>query len=145
MTARIFYGTVQEDGNYTVLARMCSLDGTGDEYIPGEGKVLKQADVSSIGCKVYALGTDKNSLTGTEVTPSPSVSISSSIFDTLRTTGWPLVPPGDLHGYNFRHDLSGTYAPAPEEWYLIEYTFNLASGGVAYLKEKVKTVPTRGS
>lgn len=135
------FGTVDEDGSYSALGRVVSLDGSGAEYVGGEGNALRQADVASIACKVYALGTNRDSEAGTEVTPAPTVVVASSVFDTLRRTGWKV----DRHGYNFRHDLGPEYAPAPGEWYLIEYRFTLASGAVAWAKFKVKTVATRAS
>lgn len=139
--AATWYGVVNEDGNYSVLARMVSLDGTGEEVSPGEGPVLKQADVTTITAKVYSLGSDRNNAAGVEVTPAPSLTVSANLFDTLRTAGWPTER--DIFGYNFRHDLAGAYAPEPEEWYLVEYKFTLVGGGVAWLKVKVLAAGVR--
>lgn len=134
MSVGTYYGKVNEDGSFYVLARVCSLDGSGEEVVPGEGAVLQQADVSAITCKVYDLGTNRNATSGTEVTPAPTVTVSTSVFDALRTVGWDK----DTWGYNFRHDLSASYAPTGGDWYLLEYKFTLVSGGVAWLKVKVQ-------
>ncbi len=123
-----------------MLARMVSLDGSGDEVKPGEGACLQQADVSAITCKVYDLGTDKDAATGTEITPAPTLVVATNVYDALRTTGWPVAI--DPHGYNFRHDVGVAYVPSPNNWYQIEYKFTLAvGGGVAWLRGKVKTKP----
>lgn len=134
MEGATFYSKVNEDGTFSVLARLCSLDGSGDEMAPGEGAVIQQADLASVTCKVYDLGTNRNATSGTEITPAPTVVISTSVFDTLRTLGWNK----DTYGYNFRHDLTPAYSPTGGNWYLIEYRMTLAGGGVAWLKVKVQ-------
>jgi len=139
---RTWYGAVNEDGTYSLLARITSLDATGEEYLPGEGPVILQADISSVTCKVYDLGTDRSALGGTEVTPTPTVSVSTSVFDTLRRTGWPLPPEGDTIGYNFRFDLGPTYVPTQGNWYAIEFKFTMVGGGVFYAKFRVYSTPT---
>lgn len=140
--AAVHSARVHEDGSFSVLARVTSLDATGDEQALGEGGCVQQADVSSIACKVYSLGTDPDNLAGTEVTPAPTVAVASSVLDTLRTAGWTK----DTYGYNFRHDVAPAYVPNPNEYYLVEYKFTLVTGGaVAFLKVLVKTLPTRVS
>ncbi len=128
-----FAGKVSEDGTFSVLARITSLDGTGLEVVAGEGNVLTQADIASITCKVFDLGTNRNNTSGTEVTPAPSLAVATNVFDTLRTTGWGQ----DSYGYNFRHDVSASYVPDGGEWVLLEYKITLTAGGVAWLKVKV--------
>lgn len=139
--SRIWYGQANEDGSCTLLARITSLDATGEEYLPGEGPVVLQDDVSTITCKVYDLGTDKDALTGTEVTPAPTVVVATNIFDTLRRSGWPLPPEGDTIGYNFRFDVGAAYLPNPNTWYAIEFLFTLVGGGVFPAKFRVYTNP----
>lgn len=129
-------GTVNEDGTFTVLARVCSLDGTGDEYADGEGNVLKAADVSSVTCKVFDLGTDETTAAGTEVTPAVTVATPADVlFDPLRTVGWA----EDRVGYNFRHDLGPGYAADPGEYRRVEYKFTLTGGGVFFVNALVLT------
>lgn len=135
----VYYGKVNEDSDFSVLARVTSLDGSGSEYRPGEGNCLQAADINTITCAVYSLGTNRENESGTEVTPAPTVTVSSAIFSTLRTVGWEL----DRVGYNFRHDLAATYVPNPNEWYLVEYKITLSGGGVVWIKAKVKTNPVR--
>lgn len=138
---RYVEGVVHEDGTASVLARMTSLDGTGEEQFPGEGNVLKQANINSISAKVYNLGSNKNNASGTEVLPAPTLTPAANVFDTLRVIGWK----EDEAGYNFRHDVSATYLSDPNTWYLVEYKFVLASGGVAWLLAKMKTGYVRQS
>ena len=135
------FGKVWEDGSYSVLARVAALEGTGLEYVAGEGNVLKQVDITSVTGKVFNLGTDKNNLAGTEVTPAPTLTVSGNFYDVLRTVGWPT--PGDPHGYNFRMDLGVIYTADPDTWYLFEARITLTGGGVIWVVTKVKTVPVQ--
>lgn len=139
--SRTWFGNINEDGGYSTLARVTSLDATGEEYLAGEGPVLQQSDISSITCRVYDLFSDKDATSGVEITPAPTVTISTSIFNTLRRTGWPLPPEGDTIGYNFRFDIESTYTPNADHWYLVEFKFTLTGGGVIFAKFKVYTEP----
>jgi hypothetical protein len=141
--AATFFGRVNEDGNFSVLARVCALEGSGAQVAPEEGYCLTQADVSSIVCKVFDLGSDRDNAAGTPVTPDPAVTVSASVYDALQTNGWPTTQ--DQAGYNFRFDVSPAYAPAANEWYLLEFKFTLSGGGIAWLRVKVKTVPVQSS
>ncbi len=134
--AGTFYGQVNEDGSASVLARVVSLDGTGDTIHDSEGPCLLRADVSSITCRVYDLGTNRGASSGTEITPAPTVSASTSVFDTLRSAGWDTY--GDPAGYNFRHDLAPAYFPTGGHWYLIEYVVTTINGAVLYGRCRVK-------
>lgn len=130
------FGIVNEDGSFSVLGRVCSLDGTGVEVVRGEGNCLKQADVNSITCKVFDLGTDPDNLTGTPVPPDPTVLVSSAIRDSLQRVGWK----EDLWGWNFRHDVDPSYVPTGGNWYLIEYKLTPVSGGPMWRRVKVKAL-----
>lgn len=141
--AATWYGRVNEDGSFSLLARVCALEGSGEEVVPGEGPVIQQGDLTDITCKIFSLGTNRDNLTGTEITPAPGVVIANNIYDVLQTAGWPVVQ--DSFGYNFRMDIAPTYVPNPEEWYLIEAEFILAGGGVVWFRTKVKTVALRTS
>lgn len=136
-----FRGTVQEDATFSALARLCSLDGTGDTVADREGPCLTQADVASIACKVYDLGTDETSTTGTEVSPAPGSEVSDCIYDALQLAGWG----EDSAGYNFRHDVGPAYTADPGEYRLVEYTFALTSGATLIIKYLVFVQPTRSS
>lgn len=135
--AGVWEGRVNEDGSYSVLARVTGLDATGAELAPGEGNLVKQADLSSISCKVFDLGTSRTNQSGSEVLPAPTPTPAANVFDTPRTVGWG----ADDLGYNFRHDLGPAYAPDGDHWYLIEYKFTLTTGGVGWLKVRVKASP----
>jgi hypothetical protein len=138
--AGIWYGVVNEKGNFSVLARLTSLSGSGGEVIRGEGFCLKQADVSTITCKVFDLGIDKDNPAGTPVLPDPALSPTVNIFDSLVMTGWNK----DNFGYNFRHDVVPAYdsyvgTGLEGAWFLLEYKLTLVDNTVMWLKVKVKT------
>ncbi len=133
--AGTFYGRVNEDGSATVLARLVSLDGTGTAVRDAEGPCVLRADVSSIACHVYDLGTSKDAATGTEVTPAPTLS-AANVSDSLLSPGWDTY--ADPAGYNFRHDLAPAYFPTGGHWYLVEYKFTLTSGAVLWGRCRVK-------
>ena len=135
--AQTWFGAVNEDGSFSILARVCALSGSGSEMAVGEGKVIQQADVSAITAPVYLLGTNKNNTSGTVVTPALAPTAAANIFDTLRTVGWPTVD--DKHGYNFRLDLGPTYTATGGQWYLVEIKITLTDGTVIQLPVKVKT------
>lgn len=129
-----FYGEVIEDHPASFLARVCSLSGSGNE-IQDEGPVIQAADVATITCKVYDISTDRDAETGTEITPAPTLT-AANVF-ALRTAGWG----ADQHGYNFRHDIAGTFFADPDEWRLLEYDITLtdiAGGTVIPLTLRVK-------
>lgn len=133
------YALTHEDSTTSVLGRLCSLSGSGEEVKPGEGYVCLQADVSAIACRVYDLGTDRDAATGTEVTPAPTLTPAANVFNALRTVGWPVAR--DRHGYNFRHDIGAAFLADPGEWRLFEYRFTFADGGVAFREVRVYTRP----
>ena len=122
-----FYVRWAEDGSATVLARVTARDGTGSYTgVRGEGNWLKQADVSTITCKVFDLdGTDP-----TTPTREPAVTVSSAILDTPVTDGedWD----EDDTGYNFQHDLLSTDFPTGERRYRVEYKFTLTGSGAVF-------------
>lgn len=146
--AGTWYGEVNEDGSFSILARITALDAAGQEVVPREGPCLTQADVASIACRVFDLGRNKDNPAGSEVLPAPTLTPAANIFDTLRTSGWPLDR--DIWGYNFRHDVSPIYDGSPGtaslgEWYLLEYKITLTNGGIVWLRVKVKTVAVQSS
>lgn len=134
--AATLYAEANEDKPFSVLARPCSLSGTGSEYVQGEGPAIKVADVASIACKVYDIGTDRDAATGTEVTPAPSLT-SANVFDTPRTAGWQ----SDTHGYTFRHDVAVAFVADPAEWRLLEYTITLTDGTTVAIEVRVYIRP----
>ena len=143
-SAQVWFGNVTEDSSFSILARVCALQGTGEQVFPREGNCLKQADVSSITCKVFALGTSKTNPAGTPVSPDPTLTPAANILDALETNGWDTE--SDPAGYNFRYDINGTsYVPAPGEFYRFEVKFTLTGGGVFPLIVVVKTLPIQTS
>lgn len=134
MSALVWYFEQHEDGPFSVLGRVTSLAGSGEEVIQGEGPVIQQADVSTITAKVFELA-DQYAEAGTEVTPAPTLTAAANIFDTLRTAGWR----SDPHGYNFRHDLGAAYLADPGEWRCVEYKITLTGGEIIWIEARIKT------
>lgn len=141
--ARTWLGKVNEDGTFSIMARVTALEGTGTLVYDREGPCLTQADISAITVKVINLGSNKDATSGTEITPVLTITVSDNIYDTLQTVGWPTEK--DYAGYNFRHDIGPTYAPNGSEWYLIEYRIALNGGGVVWVRVKVKSVAVQTS
>lgn len=134
--------TWQEDGSATALARVTARDATGQfTGVSGEGRWIKQADLSTITCKVFQR-------TGT-TTPdtavfTPSVVIATAIYDTPQVDGeiWDESP---MVGFNFLHDLAGTNFPNGGQTYRVEYVFETTSGTkwtLSYEGESVAVVST---
>lgn len=114
-----------EDSHATVLARITARDGTGAATsIDGEGNFLKQADISSITCKVFDLDGD----TPDTAIFTPTVTISSAVLDTPVTTN--VIWTKDVTGYNFQHDLANTNFPIGGRRYRVEYAVTLTGGTV---------------
>ena len=112
-----------EDGSCTALARVTARDATGAATgISGEGKWVKQADLSTITCKVF----DRSSSTPDTAIATPTVTISSAINDTPVTDG--VLWTEDSTGYNFLHDLAHTNFPDGGRKYRVEYIFTPTSG-----------------
>lgn len=111
----------QEDGSATALARVCARDATGAATgVSGEGNWIKQADLSSIGCKVFDLSEANPTNPRTPIL-SPAVVVSSAILDVPVTNG--LIWDVDGTGYNVIYDLSGACFPTGGHKYLIEFAF----------------------
>jgi len=130
----------QEDGTATVLARVCARDATGAATgVPGEGKWVKQADLSAITCAVY----DLSSATPAVAIATPTVTISSAILDTPATSSelWT----EDTTGYNFIHDLASTNFPTGRNRYLVEYLFTTTGGAKWALQLEGVAHPVVGS
>lgn len=119
-----------EDGGCTLLARVCARDATGAATgVRGEGRWLKQADLSSISYSVF----DRSSSTPETATSGPtSLTISTVIQDTPVTNGeiWDV----DEVGYNFVADMAGTLFPTGGHQYSVEVTFT-TTGGTTWTEE----------
>lgn len=121
--ASVFRVSWREDGSCTALARVTARDATGAATgIDGEGKWVKQADISTITCSVF----DKSSSTPSTAIATPTVTVASSIIDSPVTDG--VIWPVDSTGYNFLHDLSYTNFPTGGHVYRVEYTFTPTGG-----------------
>lgn len=139
MSAVTIRAKIREDGHCSMLARVTAIEGSGTQVTGDLGKPVLQADVSTITCKVFDLGTDPNATSGTEVGSAPSVVVASTIFDTLQTTGWDVNL--DSSGYNFRHAIAGaTYFTDGGDYFAIEYKFTLTSATVFWVVYRVQAV-----
>lgn len=110
--------TWQEDGSATCLARVTARDATGAATgVHGEGNWIKQADLSTITCKIF----DRSGSTPDTALSTPTVTISTAIQDTPVTSPviWTLGEPG----WNFLFDVAATAFPTGGHKYLIEFTF----------------------
>ena len=109
---------VFEDTPVTILARVCARVASGSlSPIQTEGSLLKQADVSSISCKVY----DEVGTLIAETAPSKT----NVIYDTLQTTG---VFARIVRGGNFAYDVPATMFPVGAVNVQVEITITLTSG-----------------
>jgi len=113
-----------EDGSATLLARIMARNGSG-AVVTGEGKWTTQADFASITCKVFDRTT-----ADTEVTPAPTIVISSVIIDTPVTDG--AIWTADDTGYNFAYDIAGTYFPTGGHIYRVEFFATMTGGTTTF-------------
>ena len=110
---------VFEDGGAQCMARIV---GQSAAYIT-------QASLTSITCKVF-------SRDGTNVS-TPTITISTSVFDTLQTDDrWD----EDSTGYNFRHTVAASVLTTGNETYRIEYKFTPVSGEVFFVVFELSTI-----
>jgi hypothetical protein len=121
--AQVWQAKVNEDGTATLLGRVTARDGTGTS-VTGEGKCLKQADLSSITAKVFDLHDGTTTYTAT-------LTISSVVFDSLQVDAiWNLA--ADSNGYNFLADLPTTAFPTGGRTYRAEAKFTTTGGTVGW-------------
>ena len=118
-----------EDGSATVYGRLMARDATGQSII-GQGKCLTQADLASITYAVF-----DETEPGTEIVTSGTVTISSSIFDTLQTSDNDPVWSFN-RGFNFRHDLGPECFPRGDRTYVVEYKITTTGGTVGWARYK---------
>lgn len=110
----ITHFTAYEDTGPALMARVYGNAGTA----------ITQASLSTIVLHVY----NKADI-GTPIASSVSVTIASTVFDTLQTDArWT----EDSTGYNFRYDCPVTYLPSPGR-YIYEFVFT-PSSGAAFIK-----------
>lgn len=129
-----------EDGDCSVLARVCARNGSGAATgIDGEGNWIEPADLSSVTCKVF----DLMSLTPDTPITTPTVVIADAILDPPVTTA--VLWTEDTTGYNFLHDLAAANFPTGDHRYLVEYEFTLTGGAKFRLILDGVARPVRGS
>ena len=126
-TSQVVEATVTEDGSLSLLRRILKWDGS----------YLQVADVSSIAYSIY------DELTRSVVSGHNGVSLTPSqvIFDTLQLDKlWT----ADATGYNFRHTIDVSSAPAfPEadRSYVVEHVITPTSGPPIHLLWRVRVLP----
>ena len=111
MPASAFRVQGWEDGPLVVFAR---IRGHGGSYIT-------QASLSGITCTVFNYGAGYTSVA------TPSVSVSSVVFDTVQTATDDPRWTADSTGFNFRHTVPASAFTASGQ-YRIEYVFDPVSG-----------------
>lgn len=133
--ATIHKGKAFEDTEATIIGRICAVQGTGaTSPVPREGKLLLQADISTLIAKAYtAAGALINSYT---------LTIASCIFDTLGTTiTWANLQGGG----NLRAEIPATAFPAGSETVTIEVTATLTDGKLARGVWEITVLPLNQS
>lgn len=115
-----------EDGDATVLGRMAARNGSGTQTgVSGEGRFLKQSDVSTITCKVF----DLDSATPDTAIATPAVAVASAVLDSpIASDDSMSVWTVDSYGYNFIHDLAASCFPTGGHAYRVEYEVTLVGG-----------------
>lgn len=109
--ARVYEFTGWENTPLTILARM---RGNGGAYIT-------QASLNGITCKSI------DTVTGSTVA-SPTVTVASSVFDTLQTSSNDPRWTGDATGFNFVFTIPAAAFPTGNRKYRVEFTFDPVSG-----------------
>lgn len=119
--ATVYKANVWEDGGLFVMARVYGNAGTA----------ITQASLTSIAYAV-TLKSDGSTIT------SGSVTVSSSVFDTLQTSDprWTR----DSTGYNFSFAVPVAAFPTADERYRVKFTFTPTSGSVFFLVFEAYTV-----
>lgn len=137
---RVIKATWHEDGTATVLGRATARNGSGSPTgVRTEGNFLKQSNVSTITCAVY----DRSSSTPANAIETPTVTISTSVLDTVVTTS--VLWDEDTVGYNFLHDLANTNFPNGDVIYRVTYTWTLTGGEVFRIAYEGRAEPSVGS
>lgn len=130
----------QEDGSATTLGRATARNASGAATgVHGEGKFIKQADVSSITLSVF----DLSSATPDTAIATEILTVSAVILNTVVTSNE--IWTKDSTGYNFLHDLAASYFPTGNHTYLLEYKFTLTGGVVAWGVYSGPAMPVRTS
>ena len=112
---------VWEDTTPKLMARVVADD---------DGLVIVQADVSTIS-KLVTLES-----TGAVVVASAALTVSAVVFNALQTDArWTI----DTTGYNFAHTLATTDIPDGDSFYLVQYLFTGATGGVSMVEFRIQS------
>ena len=123
-----FKGYVIEDGGATFLARING----------NTGVAITQSLISSISVKVFDLDSD----TPDTAVYSASVTVATSVFDTLQTDA---IWTEDTDGYNFKHAMPASAFAIGNHNYRIEYLFTPATGEVFWVLFEVFATNVRTS
>jgi hypothetical protein len=119
------YGTWNEDGTATIQGRVIARDGTGAP-VAGEGRAVKQADLSTVTIKVFNISADPPTESYTA-----TLTIASVIFDSLQTDAtW--VPGVDSTGFNFSVDIPASAFPTGDQKYRAEVKYTTTGGSVGW-------------
>lgn len=118
----VYKGFGWEDMGLTCLARL---------IIPSSGAYITQAALTAVACKVFDLGSN----TPDTAVATPTVTVSTAVFDTLQTAAADLrIWTRDTTGFNFKFQVPGTAFAAGsigtklEREFRIEFVFDPTSG-----------------
>lgn len=110
-SANITRAEIFEDGGCQCLARV----------VGNAGTAITQASLTAITAKVF----DLDSTTPDTAVATPTVTISSAVFDTLQTDDrWD----ADDTGYNFKFEVAASAFSTGGRRYRIEFLFDPTSG-----------------
>lgn len=121
----IITGQTFEGNDATVLSR-----------VDFNGSNIQQADLSSIGYKIY-----KKNDPGTLI-DSGTLTVANVIFDTLQTDS---IWTQDSTGYNFKTTVAGANLADPDVIYRVEFQLTGTGGELAAVVAEITTLPMIGN
>ena len=134
----VYKGFGWEDTGVTCLARV----------INNSGSYITQATTTGITCKVF----DLDSATPDTAVATPTVTVSSAVFDTLQTAAADLrMWTKDGTGFNFSFQVpatafaTGTVGASQQRRFRIEFIFDVTSGADFAIVYEVTIRNLRGS
>ena len=126
MTISVNKVSAYEDGGVSLMAR----------HRGNDGAYITRTSLNSISVKVFDKSDPSTTLQST------TLNVSTVVFDTLQTdTRWTK----DSTGYNFRHDVPGSWLESGNKTYRIEYKFDPVAGEDFFLVFEVRTANILGS
>lgn len=120
MSCKVIKGQAYQQSGVILMARLIS----------NAGVYVSQAAISSITCGVY------DTASPNQVVASPSVSVASTIYDTLQTN---LLWTKDALGYNFKYELPSSALPRGNKTYRVEFRVTPVGGQQYHIVFEIQT------